>query len=81
MRVTPFRLLAAPVLVLPFLTACPPLGGSCTQEYRSSVTVHLYDEAGNVIDEAELRYRIDGGAWEDCEPMADSMTAVAARWP
>jgi len=55
------------LLALPALTACPAIGTSCTEEYRSSVTVYLYDESNTAIEQADLSYRIDGGAWTECE--------------
>lgn len=41
----------------------------CTTEARSSVSLHLEDEAGQAIAGATVTYTVDGGAEEPCEAM------------
>jgi hypothetical protein len=48
---------------------------ACTLEMRSSVTVRVIDEGGEADPAASVRYRIDGGTWEqaECMPAAGTL--------
>ncbi len=55
------------LFALPLLFGCPVQETVCTLDYRSSVTVYVYDQANTPLEQAEVRYRVDDGDWAACE--------------
>ena len=64
--------ISLPIALCSFLTACGLKDGDtastiCTAEIIFSVNVQVYDEAGQIIEDADPTYSVDGGAVGSCE--------------
>ena len=67
------------LLALPALFGCPVQGTVCTLDYRSSVTVYVYDQANAPLEQAEVSYRVDDGDWAACEHLSVASPDNAKR--
>lgn len=70
--------IAFPLSLFLAATGCITQPVMCTDMAVSSVSLELVDESGASIAGADVRYRVDGGAEQDCEDFGDG--AYVCGW-
>ncbi len=63
-------------LVIFFTAPGCAVGVACTEEARSSVTVHVTDAAGTALQGATVSYTVDGGASTPCDDLGDAFVCA-----
>lgn len=54
------------------------LEGCCSDEAVESVYIEVVDGSGNIVTDATVRFRVDGGPWRDAECAAGDCDAWTA---